>query len=177
MGGQVYGWPESISLNSNEPEHPWTCPTAALGDFGDTRGMPPGPLAMEAPDWLKATGVADHHKLIARLEQRTRKRGRTGRHGIPRRPASGIRTLCRRHTLRYRIRSTPSPTAMRHASVRRSTAALKFAGYDYRFEFGDGGHNAKRGGKFWPESRGWPWQDVTANRAGKYPRALVEVLK
>lgn len=39
-------------------------------------------------------------------------------------------------------------------------AALKFAGYDYRFEFGDGGHNGKHGGAILPDSLRWLWKDV-----------------
>lgn len=38
-------------------------------------------------------------------------------------------------------------------------AALKFAKYDYRFEFGDGGHNGKQGGALMPESLRWLWRD------------------
>src|SRR5882672_3311616 len=38
-------------------------------------------------------------------------------------------------------------------------AALKFMGYDYRFEFGDGGHNGKHGGAILPDSLRWLWQD------------------
>jgi len=37
-------------------------------------------------------------------------------------------------------------------------AALKFAKYDYRFEFGDGGHNGKHGGAILPESLRWLWR-------------------
>ncbi len=37
-------------------------------------------------------------------------------------------------------------------------AALKFAGYDYRFEYGDGGHNGKHGGAILPESLRWLWR-------------------
>ncbi len=37
--------------------------------------------------------------------------------------------------------------------------ALKFAKYDYRFEFGDGGHNGKHGGAILPESLKWLWRD------------------
>jgi enterochelin esterase-like enzyme len=44
-------------------------------------------------------------------------------------------------------------------------AALKFSGYDYRFEYGDGGHNGKHGGAILPESLRWLWQDVLAARA------------
>ena len=36
-------------------------------------------------------------------------------------------------------------------------AALKFAGYDYKFEFGDGGHSGKHGGAILPESLRWLW--------------------
>jgi enterochelin esterase-like enzyme len=42
-------------------------------------------------------------------------------------------------------------------------AALKFAGYDYRFEFGDGGHNGKQGGAILPDSLRWLWQDVMSS--------------
>jgi enterochelin esterase family protein len=38
--------------------------------------------------------------------------------------------------------------------------ALKFAKYDYRFVYGDGGHNAKHGGAILPESLRWLWRDV-----------------
>lgn len=37
-------------------------------------------------------------------------------------------------------------------------AALKFAKYDYRFEYGDGGHNGKHGGALLPESLRWLWR-------------------
>jgi enterochelin esterase family protein len=38
--------------------------------------------------------------------------------------------------------------------------ALKFAKYDYKFEYGDGGHNGKQGGAILPESLRWLWRDV-----------------
>jgi len=38
-------------------------------------------------------------------------------------------------------------------------AALKFSGYDYKFVFGDGGHNRKHGGALLPESLCWLWRD------------------
>ncbi|MEX0678103.1 MAG: alpha/beta hydrolase-fold protein [Pirellulales bacterium] len=44
-------------------------------------------------------------------------------------------------------------------------AALKFAGYDYRFEFGDGGHNGKHGGAILPDSLRWLWKDVVAAKS------------
>lgn len=37
-------------------------------------------------------------------------------------------------------------------------AALKFANYDYRFEFGDGGHTHKHGGSLLPDSLRWLWR-------------------
>ncbi len=39
-------------------------------------------------------------------------------------------------------------------------AALKFKGYDYKFEYGDGGHNGKHGGAILPDSLRWLWRDV-----------------
>jgi enterochelin esterase family protein len=41
-------------------------------------------------------------------------------------------------------------------------AALKFAKYDYRFEYGDGGHNGKHGGAILPDSLHWLWRDELA---------------
>ncbi len=38
-------------------------------------------------------------------------------------------------------------------------AALKFAKYDYRFDFGTEGHNGKHGGAILPESLKWLWRD------------------
>ena len=37
-------------------------------------------------------------------------------------------------------------------------AALNFAGYDYRLEYGDGAHDAKHGGAILPESLIWLWR-------------------
>ncbi|HEX3151011.1 MAG TPA: alpha/beta hydrolase-fold protein [Gemmataceae bacterium] len=39
-------------------------------------------------------------------------------------------------------------------------AALKFMRYDFRFEFGDGGHNGRQGGATMPESLKWLWRDT-----------------
>jgi enterochelin esterase family protein len=41
-------------------------------------------------------------------------------------------------------------------------AALKFAGYDYKFVYGDGGHNGKHGGAILPESLRWLWREEGA---------------
>jgi enterochelin esterase family protein len=38
-------------------------------------------------------------------------------------------------------------------------AALKFAGYDYKFEFGDGGHSGKHGSSLFPDTLRWLWRD------------------
>ncbi|MDF1862275.1 MAG: alpha/beta hydrolase-fold protein [Verrucomicrobiales bacterium] len=37
-------------------------------------------------------------------------------------------------------------------------AALKFAGYDYQFVFGDGAHNGNHGGAILPDSLRWLWR-------------------
>jgi enterochelin esterase-like enzyme len=37
-------------------------------------------------------------------------------------------------------------------------AALKFRGYDYRFEFGDGAHSGKHGGAILPDTLRWLWR-------------------
>lgn len=41
-------------------------------------------------------------------------------------------------------------------------AALKFMGYDYRFVYGEGGHNGKHGGAVLPDSLRWLWRDWKA---------------
>jgi enterochelin esterase family protein len=38
--------------------------------------------------------------------------------------------------------------------------ALKFAKYDYKFVYGDGGHNGKHGGAILPDSLRWLWRDA-----------------
>jgi enterochelin esterase-like enzyme len=38
-------------------------------------------------------------------------------------------------------------------------AALKYGGYDYKFEYGTGGHNGKHGGAILPESLKWLWRE------------------
>jgi enterochelin esterase family protein len=39
-------------------------------------------------------------------------------------------------------------------------AALRFMRYDYRFEFGDGGHNGRQGGATLPDALRWLWRDT-----------------
>jgi enterochelin esterase family protein len=46
-------------------------------------------------------------------------------------------------------------------------AALKFAGYDCQFVYGDGGHNGKHGGAILPDTLRWLWKDVVAARSAK----------
>ena len=38
-------------------------------------------------------------------------------------------------------------------------AALKFAGYDYQFVGGEGGHNGKHGGAILPDALRWLWRE------------------
>ena len=38
-------------------------------------------------------------------------------------------------------------------------AALKYAGHDYKFVFGDGGHTGKHGGSIFPDTLRWLWRD------------------
>lgn len=49
-------------------------------------------------------------------------------------------------------------------SNQQMAAALKFAEYDYRFEYGDGGHNGKHGGALLPESLRWLWRTDEAKK-------------
>ena len=44
-------------------------------------------------------------------------------------------------------------------SNQQMAAALKFSDYDYKFEFGDGGHNNKHGGAIFPDTLRWLWRD------------------
>jgi enterochelin esterase-like enzyme len=46
-------------------------------------------------------------------------------------------------------------------------AALKFRGYDYRFEGGDGGHTHKHGGAILPESLRWLWRGYSPISSAK----------
>ncbi|HEY6167707.1 MAG TPA: alpha/beta hydrolase-fold protein [Verrucomicrobiae bacterium] len=38
-------------------------------------------------------------------------------------------------------------------------AALKYAGWDYKFVLGDGGHSGKHGGSIFPDTMRWLWRD------------------
>jgi enterochelin esterase family protein len=38
-------------------------------------------------------------------------------------------------------------------------SSLEFAKYDYKFEYGDGGHNGKHGGAILPDSLRWLWRE------------------
>ncbi len=38
-------------------------------------------------------------------------------------------------------------------------AALKFAGYDHQFVYGDGGHTGKHGGSIFPDTLRWLWRN------------------
>jgi enterochelin esterase-like enzyme len=42
---------------------------------------------------------------------------------------------------------------------RQMAAAFKFAGYDYKFVMGEGGHNGKHGGAIFPDMLRWLWRD------------------
>jgi enterochelin esterase family protein len=42
-------------------------------------------------------------------------------------------------------------------------AALKFRGYDVKFEFGEGAHNGNHGGAILPDSLRWLWRDYKLN--------------
>ena len=44
-------------------------------------------------------------------------------------------------------------------SNQQMAAALKFAGYDYKFEFGTGSHSGKHGGAILPDALRWLWRD------------------
>jgi len=45
-------------------------------------------------------------------------------------------------------------------------AALKFADYDHKFVYGEGGHNGIHGGAILPDSLRWLWRDETAETSG-----------
>lgn len=46
-------------------------------------------------------------------------------------------------------------------------AALEFAKYEYKFVFGDGGHNGKHGGAILPESLRWLWEPEMKKEGGQ----------
>jgi enterochelin esterase-like enzyme len=48
-------------------------------------------------------------------------------------------------------------------------AALKFAGYDYRLEMGDGAHSGNHGGAILPDILRWLWRDYPGVEAGAKP--------
>lgn len=44
-------------------------------------------------------------------------------------------------------------------------AALKFSGYDYKFEYGEGEHSGAHGGAILPDSLRWLWRDIKVSRS------------
>lgn len=42
-------------------------------------------------------------------------------------------------------------------------AALKYKGYEFKFEKGKGAHSGKHGGAILPESLIWLWSDIVIN--------------
>jgi len=44
----------------------------------------------------------------------------------------------------------------------RMASALEFSKYEYKFVFGDGGHNGRHGGAILPDALRWLWSDVPA---------------
>lgn len=57
-------------------------------------------------------------------------------------------------------------------------SALQFAGYDFKTEWGDGGHNGKHGGSIFPDAMRWLWrgfpEPIKAGQESKQP--LMDVL-
>lgn len=49
-------------------------------------------------------------------------------------------------------------------SNQQMAAALKFSNYDYKFEYGVGGHNYTHGGVIFPDSVRWLWRDYQAQK-------------
>jgi enterochelin esterase-like enzyme len=45
-------------------------------------------------------------------------------------------------------------------------AALKYKGYDYKFEYGDAGHNLKHGGAVFPDTMRWLWRGYPKDPTG-----------
>ena len=43
---------------------------------------------------------------------------------------------------------------------RSMASSLRYMGYDYRFVYGDGGHNGRHGGVILPDSLRWLWRDT-----------------
>ena len=55
-------------------------------------------------------------------------------------------------------------------------AALEFAGYDYRFEYGTGGHNRRHGGALFAESMRWLYRESGVGRTSAEDDALASEL-
>jgi enterochelin esterase family protein len=42
--------------------------------------------------------------------------------------------------------------------------SLEYAKYDFKFDYGDGGHNGIHGGAILPESMRWLWRDASSEQ-------------
>ena len=51
--------------------------------------------------------------------------------------------------------------------------ALRYAGYDYRYDFGDGGHNSQHGGALFAEHLRWLFGAAAPPARPRLPRSLL----
>jgi enterochelin esterase family protein len=130
-----------VNLTDN-PDGWGTCGTSSGGIAAFT-------LAWEKPDQF--------HKVISYIGSFTNIRGG---HDYP---ALIRKTKDKRKPLRVFLQDGAADLDNLHGlwplSNRDMAAALKFAGYDHKFELGTGGHSGKQGTAILPDVLRWLWRD------------------
>lgn len=126
---------------SKNPEHRATCGISSGGICAFT-------VAWERPDQF--------HKVLSYVGSFTNIRGG---HAYP----SMIRKTDKK-PLKVFLQEGKNDLDNLHGSWplanQRMASALEFAGYEYKFVFGDGGHNGRHGGAILPDALRWLWSDV-----------------
>ncbi|MDB4679349.1 MAG: alpha/beta hydrolase-fold protein [Planctomycetaceae bacterium] len=128
---------------SKNPDHRATCGISSGGICAFT-------VAWERPDQF--------HKVLSYVGSFTNIRGG---HAYP----SMIRKI-EKKPLKVFLQDGENDLDNLHGSWpianQRMASALEFSGYDYKFVFGDGGHNGRHGGAVLPDALRWLWSDVPA---------------
>ena len=128
---------------SKNPDHRATCGISSGGICAFT-------VAWERPDQF--------HKVLSYVGSFTNIRGG---HAYP----SMIRKI-EKKPLKVFLQDGENDLDNLHGSWpianQRMASALEFSGYDYKFVFGDGGHNGRHGGAVVPDALRWLWSDVPA---------------
>ena len=133
---------------------PEVAKTVALTDKPDERaicGMSSGGICAWTVAWQRPDAFG---KVISQIGSFTNIRGGDVYPGMIRKtPKKPIRAF-----FQDGINDLDNPHGSWPLGNMQMQAALKFAGYDYRYVWGHGGHDGKQGGAIFPDTLRWLWR-------------------